>query len=177
MLPTNDAIPLALLKMKESKLLSVAEAKARGYDPATIRELHANADARSEALSLIPVIESAFDGVPRPIITLSVAKGYDDEWNLSDERVAELNALDSEQRWQEVSDQAMESRQEYFTFSDSEGWRFYLPAFMCHYIRNFPECGWDDVRTACERRTHFELLDEDQLRCVDQFLDLCSRYE
>ncbi|MEO5916356.1 MAG: DUF6714 family protein [Luteolibacter sp.] len=163
--------------MTEPEKLTAAEGKVRGYDPATVCQLQAAEIARSEARALIPEIESAFDGVPRPRITLSVARGYDDEWNLSEERVAELNALDPEQTWQEVPDQAIEGSQEYFTFSDPCGWLFYLPAFMCHCLRKFPDRGWEAVRLACERRTHFDLLGVDQLRCVDRFLHLCSRHD
>lgn len=157
--------------------ITSVEAKARGYDVASVRQYEAIERARSEALILIQEIESAFDGVPRPETTLSVARGYDDEWNLSVERIAELNAQDLEQVWQEVSDGSIQSCQEYFTFSDPPGWLFYLPAFMCHYLRSFPDCGWSAVRQACQLKSHFELFNEDQRRCVERFLDLCSRHE
>jgi hypothetical protein len=157
--------------------ITAAEAKARGYDPASVRQYEAIERARAEALKLIPDIEAAFEGVPRPQITLSVAKGYDDEWNLTDERIEELAAQDPERVWQDVSDEALEARQEYFTFSDAAGWLFYLPAFMCHYLRRFPADDWDAVYQACGRRTHFDLLNEAQLRCVDRFIELCRKHQ
>jgi hypothetical protein len=111
------------------------------------------------------------------MITLSVARGYDDEWNLSDERIEELRGHDPEEDWREVSDEVIGGSYEYFTFADPAGWRFYLPAFMCHHLRNFPGSGWDAVLLACRRRTHLGLLDEAQLQCVERFLDLCNRHE
>lgn len=160
-----------------TEFITAAEAKSRGYDAATVLQYEAIERARAEALQLIPVIEVAFEGVPRPQTTLSVAKGYDDEGDLSVQRIEELTALDTECVWQDVSDEAMEARQEYFTFSDPPGWLFYLPAFMCHYLRNFPDAGWDAVYQACQRKTHFDLLSEAQLQCVDRFIELCGRHQ
>ena len=58
---------------KMSDDITAAEAKGRGFDPATIRGYEAVDLARSEARLLIPLIESAFDGVhARPQTTLSV---------------------------------------------------------------------------------------------------------
>lgn len=160
-----------------SDFITAAEAKARGFDPATVRQYDAIERARAEALQLIPAIEVAFAGVPRPRTTLSVASGYDDEWNLSDERIEELNARDPERVWQDVTDHAIEACQEYFTFSDPPGWLFYLPAFMCHYLRNFPNNDWDAVYQACQRKTHFDLLNEAQLECANRFLELCGKHQ
>jgi hypothetical protein len=163
--------------MNDCKEITVAEAKARCYDPVSVERAALNEAARHEAAALILEIEAAFAGVPRPVVTLSVARGYDDEWSLSEDRVQELNSKDTETTWQEVSDEAIQCCQEYFTFSDPEGWRFYLPAFMCHYLRHFPGCGWDAVYWACVRRDHVELLSRPQLRCLDRFTELCHKYE
>ena len=162
--------------MSKSQRVSSSEAKARGYDPAAIERIRVAESANAEAAVLIPEIEAAFDGVPRPRITLSVAKGFDDEWNLSEGRIEELAATDPETTWQDVPDESIEGRQEYFTFSDPEGWRFYLPAYMTHCLRSFPDCGWGAVLTACFNRMHVDLLTEAQLRCVDQFVELCRRH-
>ena len=127
---------------------------------------------------LIRRIERAFDGVPRPRITKSVARGFDDEWFLSDERGRELHALDREQRWQDVTEDDIRSFQEYFTFADAEGWRFYLPAHMVYYLRGFPDYAWDAVYWALsspDRR--LELLDAEQLQCVQEFLQLIHEAE
>ncbi len=123
--------------------------------------------------NLLLRIGAAFEGVPRPRITKSVARGYDDEWNLSDERIAELQALDPEKRWQEIDEDGIRLYQEYFFFSDAEGWRFYLPAHMTYYLRNFPDYGWDAVYTAlCNPESKLAALSPDQRSCVQQFIDL-----
>lgn len=162
--------------MNDERLTS-ADAKARGFDRATIARIEQVEEARSAAKALIPLIKIAFPGIPRPKVTLSVARGYDDEWNLSEERITELTALDSEQTWEDVSDFAIETHQEYFNFSDAEGWVFYLPAYLCHYLRGFPECDWDAVHDACETPRHPGLLNEEQLLLIDRFLDLCRKYK
>lgn len=126
---------------------------------------------------LLQRISTAFAGVPRPAITHSVARGYDDEWFLSPERGSELAALDSERSWTEVTDGAIERFLEYFTFSDAAGWRFYLPAHMSYYLRHFPHCRHDAVYWACTKRDRFDLLTPEQVACVDEFLTLIHAHE
>ena len=67
--------------------LSSADARARGYDRDNIVRIELEEKARSAAQVLIGEIEKAFRDIPRPRITLSVARGYYDEWNLSEDRV------------------------------------------------------------------------------------------
>jgi hypothetical protein len=157
--------------------ITPAEAKARGYDSMEVARIQRKHEARSEALELISEIQKAFCGVPRPKVTLSVARGYDDEWVLSEKRITELQSLDQEQTWEEVADAAMESQQEYFTFSDAEGWRFYLPAYLCHALREFPESHWPAIENACESQRDMDLLNEEQMKCIVQFLALREKYE
>lgn len=127
--------------------------------------------------ALLSRIAREFRDVPAPRITLHVARAYDDEWTVSQERGEELQAEDPEASWQEVSDEKIECFQEYFTFSDSEGWRFYLPAFMSHFLREFPSRGFDAVCSAVRRPDDkLELLTEGQRRCVDEFKALCDSY-
>jgi Family of unknown function (DUF6714) len=121
---------------------------------------------------LLERIAVAFADVLRPAITHSVARGYDDEWTLTPERGRELAARDPEHSWDEVSDRAIENFQEYFSFSDAEGWRFYLPAHMSYYLRHFPRCGYYAVYDACVSRRYFDLLTPEQVACVDEFLAL-----
>ena len=154
------------------------ELRARGTRKEAIAELY---DlwlvAHSEAMNLAARLPEVFGDPPRPRVTLHVARGYDDEWVLSDERVAELAALDPEQHWTEVPAEATRQFQEYFTFSDAEGWRFYLPAFLRHYLADFPLCGWDAVHTACQTRKHFDLITEPQVAFIDEFLALCQTWD
>jgi hypothetical protein len=134
--------------------------------------------SRERITQLIERIKRAFEGVPRPQITKSVARGYDDEWNLSDERIRELQAEDPEQRWQDVTEDDVRFFQEYFTFSDAEGWRFYLPAHMIYYLRGFPHYGWDAVYWALSHpEPKLELLSTEQSECVREFLSLVNEEE
>jgi len=133
--------------------------------------------AHAEAQELAARLPLVFGDPPRPGITLHVARGYDDEWFLSEERFTELSALDPEEHWFEVTADAAYSFPEYFTFSDSEGWRFYMPAFLRHYLAEFPLSRDDTVRVACEDRRHFDLFTADQVRFIDEFLALCRTWE
>lgn len=127
--------------------------------------------------ALLQRIAVAFAGVPRPAITHSVARGFDDEWVLSLERGRELTALDSEQSWTDVTDEAVETFQEYFCFADAEGWRFYLPAHMSYYLRHLGACGSQAVYFACTRGDRLDLLNDEQLACVIEFLELVHAQE
>jgi hypothetical protein len=127
--------------------------------------------------TLLSRIGTEFLDIPAPRITLHVARAFDDEWIVSQEREDELKAEDPEASWLEVSDEKIECFQEYFTFSDSEGWRFYLPAFMCHFLRNFPNGGFVAVCSAVRQPDdRLELLTEGQRQCVDEFSALCDSY-
>ncbi len=123
--------------------------------------------AHAEAVKLAERIPAVFGDPPRPKITLHVARGYDDEWNLSEERIQELAALDPEQHWMEVSAES----------TQAEGWRFYLPAFLRHYLAEFPLPGWDAVYWACAERKHFDLITPEQAAFIDEFLNLCHAWE
>ena len=133
--------------------------------------------AHAEAVKLAERLPAVFGDPPRPRITLHVARGYDDEWNLSEERIQELAVFDPEQHWTEVSAESTNQFQEYFTFSDAEGWRFYLPAFLRHYLAEFPLAGRDAVYWACTERKHFDLITPEQVAFIDEFLSLCHTWE
>jgi hypothetical protein len=157
--------------------ISSAEARRRGYDPATIARIELDELAWREADELIQAIDRTFISIARPRITLRVARALDDEWNVSDERAAELSKEDPETDWREIPEEKTAAYQEYFTFSDSEGWRFYLPAFMTHYLREFPHYGCDAVYWACAGRTRFDHLTAEELAVVDKFVALCHKHE
>jgi hypothetical protein len=133
--------------------------------------------AHEEAMDLAARLPAVFGDPPRPLITLHVARGYDDEWFLSEERGTELAALDPERHWTEVPAGATREFPEYFTFSDPEGWRFYLPAFLRDYLSGFPLSGADEVKIACMQRTHFDLFNAAQIAFVDEFLALCLTWD
>ena len=84
---------------------------------------------------LIEIIEAAFDDVPKPEkITLRVARAADDY--VPEEKWPEIRALDSEARWQDVSDKDLEKYSDVECFLDASGFRYYLPAFMIWCIRH-----------------------------------------
>jgi hypothetical protein len=162
--------------MSLNEWIPSTEARARGYDSVSIARMERVEKVRAEGLRLIAQIEKALPSMPRPRITLSVARGLDDEWDLREERERELAAQDPEQSWQDVSDEDIETHGGYFTFADAEGWRFYLPAFMCHWLRTFPLGNWG-IESACESMAHTGLLDHEQMQCLVRFADFLRKHE
>ena len=75
-----------------------------------------------------------------------------------------------------MSDIKIETYQEYFTFGDDEGRRFYLPAFLRHYLHEFPYCGHDTVYWACTKPEQFGALTLEQTECVKEFMELCYEF-
>ncbi len=134
-------------------------------------------EARCEAEKLHKVIDETFTNIPKPLITQRVARALDDEWNVSVERSKELAKDDPETDWREVSKEKTEAFQEYFTFSNASGIRFYLPAYMTHYLSEFPGYGYDAVYWTCVRKADFEQLTESELKVIEDFLALCNKYE
>lgn len=57
--------------------------------------------------ALIERLKVVFADVPRPFITHRVARALDDEWEVSQGRAMEVAALDPEQTWMEISDEAI----------------------------------------------------------------------
>jgi hypothetical protein len=156
---------------------SLEEMRARGYDPVSLAKGKLIAMAHAEARDLIDAIKSAFQNIPRPAITLHVARGLDDEWHLSQERFAELRALDPEENWSELGPERTDAFPEYFTFSDDEGWLFHLPAFMCNELDGFPEdTRGDEAYWACVGKEHLGLFNEEQMACVSRYVALSHKY-
>jgi hypothetical protein len=157
--------------------ISSTEARERGYDPAEIARIEQDEEGRREADALRKLVDQTFASIPKPTTTLRVARALDDEWNISTARATELALQDPEIDWREVSKEKTETYQEYFTFSDPAGWRFYLPAYMSHYLAEFPGYGYDAVYWACTDQKNAGDLTKAELAVVDQFLELCHRYE
>ncbi|QIF01784.1 DUF6714 family protein [Roseimicrobium sp. ORNL1] len=153
------------------------ELRSRGYDRAALDQYDQWREAHREAQVLAARLPQVFGNPPRPRITLNVATGLDNEWNLADERIAELSARDPEQHWMEVTAEAVRDCRHYFTFSDAEGWRFYLPAFLQHGLAGFPNGDHDAVYHACVSRKHVDLLTTEQLAFLDEFTALCHKWQ
>ena len=157
--------------------ISSAEAMQRGYDPGEVARIRLAEEGNREANHLRDIIHRVFTLIPKPLITLRVARALDDEWTVSAERAIELAWEDAEDDWRTVPREKTEAYQEYFTFSDPPGWRFYLPAFMCHYLEEFPGYGYDAVYWACVQRDKLTALTPDEIAVVDKFVALCHKYE
>jgi hypothetical protein len=153
------------------------ELRSRGYDAVTLAQYDLWREAHREAQVLAARLPKVFGDPPRPVITRSVARGFDDEWQLTEGRIAELSALDPEQHWMDVTEEEAQGYQEYFTFSDAEGWRFYLPAFLRHYLAGFPTYGSDAVYWACVSKNHIGLLSKEQVAFLDEFAALCHAWQ
>lgn len=159
----------------EEILFDPEEAKARGFDARGVALARYSQEAHAAAVGLLGEVEAAFAGVPRPRITLSVARAYDEEWNLSPEREAQLRACDPEQDWREA-DVSQTSASWYFNFSDAEGCRFYLPAFLKRELECFPFSGRDGILWLFENPSRTALLSAAQMACLERFATLCERY-
>lgn len=157
--------------------ISSTEARERGYDPSEIARIEQAEEGQREAEELRQIIDQVFASSKKPATTLRVARALDDEWTVSPNRAAELALEDPETDWRDISKEKTENYQEYFTFSDPPGWRFYLPAFMSHYLSEFPNYGYNAVYDACSSRKYICDLTTDEISVVDRFLDLCHRYE
>lgn len=78
---------------------------------------------------LIAEIIAAFDGVSREDgTTLHEAESIDNRESGEENRAA--RRLDSEQRWQDVPDIAINACCSALSFMDAKGFRYYIPAFL-----------------------------------------------
>jgi len=83
---------------------------------------------------LIAEIVAAFDGVAREDgVSLREGMVLDDYG--SDEACTAARLLDTDTRWQDVSDADMQRYDGVLTFSDAKGFRYYLPAYMLRDLR------------------------------------------
>src|SRR5438876_2661803 len=105
---------------------------------------------------LIAEITVAFDSVARGDgTTLHEAIAIDD-WKTAEEQLA-ARRLDTEQRWQDVPDDAIVACESALSFLDPKAFRYYLPAFMVCGLRNWENDAGRVVDT-CE----YHLLHESQ---------------
>lgn len=163
--------------MKVNKQISSRQAVERGYGTEEVEKIKVLEQAQVSAGVLIDEVLLAFPAsIPRPRITRSVARALDDEAAFNEQKILELAAADAEQQWPDLSDEDIEGDQGYFFNSDPEGWRFYLPAYLCHALRDFPS-GWPAVEYACETQRHVSLLYEAQLSCLNRFNQLRAKYD
>lgn len=89
--------------------------------------------ARTE---LIAAIEAAFTGVSREGGVSLHEAGVIDEGGSAAERL-EARLRDTENRWQDVPEEDLWKEMGEYTFLDSIGFRYYLPAFLILSVTHF----------------------------------------
>jgi len=128
---------------------------------------------------LLRQIEAAFDGVELGGgVSLHQARAIDD--CASDVEIRAARALDTERRWQDVSDKKLEHLSDTLSMMDAEGFRFYIPRFMTFALRNegsHSSAGdhaiyWTKAAERNENR--FGLLSEEQRAAIEDFADFFS---
>lgn len=121
-------------------------------------------------------IESAFQGVQLGNgVSLHQARAMDD-WE-HDATVAAARALDTEERWQDISDEKLHRLSDTLPFMDAEGFRFHIPRFMVFNLNNETSDSWayasaiywSDMR----ERTgdHLALLSNEQREVIQAFFE------
>ncbi|MBU44028.1 MAG: hypothetical protein CMN76_12470 [Spirochaetaceae bacterium] len=135
---------------------------------------------------VIELIQSAFDGVPQPDkLTLHVAEAHDN-WDYDNDAIHWKK--DHKGPWQDVPDDHLEECQFALSYLDPVGFRYYLPAFMVWYLRNYSHPGrvpLDNALYALERSVHepkrkefddkkYSLFSEEQLRACAAFVRLLA---
>ncbi|OHC21964.1 MAG: hypothetical protein A3J71_13270 [Pseudomonadales bacterium RIFCSPHIGHO2_02_FULL_60_43] len=134
---------------------------------------------------LISTIEEAFGGVLQPQgITLHVAEAHD---NYDYEHDEQHRQKDFMGRWQDVPIEHIEKCQAALSFVDRVGMKFYLPAYMIWFLKNFGtstiltdhtlyslDNHAQDKQLAEYHRERFSLFTAEQLRACALFVKFCA---
>jgi hypothetical protein len=133
---------------------------------------------------IVEMVQLAFEDVRLGNgISLHQADVVDDYGTRAEFDAAKLH--DPETRWQQIPTSKIERFCGSMTFLDSEGFRFYLPAFIIYGLNTFnPDFGSmeaDGVLFAAEsysdsHKDNFAILNTEQLRAVASFLKFTSLY-
>ena len=132
--------------------------------------------------ALLQRIEAAFANVPRPTkVTKRVAREFDDEPIVTEQRRASLYAKDTEQHGKDLSGEDLATYQDVCLWLDEEASLFYFPAFMFHNLIDEQPFGWcsaDNIAWIyCTRPEQLRLFNDEQLRCVTDFVALRTAHE
>ena len=128
---------------------------------------------------LLRQIESAFDGVELGGgVSLHQARAMDDYESPSE--IAAARTLDTESRWQDISDEKLDRLSHTLAHMDAEGFRFHIPRFMTYALLNegsgsfatFSPIYFTEKSRRSDTRTN--LLSEDQRAAVEAFADFYS---
>jgi hypothetical protein len=118
---------------------------------------------------VISAIHSAFKDVTREdAITTHEAEAMD---AYSDRKSARL--LDTDKRWRDVPDSAIEECQDVFCYLDPKGFRYYIPAYMIWSLQNYESNSAMSTIYAlsASNRDRFGLLDPAQREAICAFLE------
>ena len=125
---------------------------------------------------LLHQIEAAFDGIELGRgVSLHQARAADDYASAADVEAA--RALDSESRWQDITDEKLNRLADTLPLMDAEGFRFHIPRFMIFALLNEGARSWARdtaiywTDTAERPGEHLSLLSEDQRRAVEAFAE------
>lgn len=132
---------------------------------------------------LIAEITAAFDGVSREDgVSLREGRVLDDYG--TNEECAAARSLDTDTRWQDVSDADMQRYESSLSFMDAIGFRYHLPAYMARDLRLniHPQYGMSSdivpylnphlgTNLHGHAMDHFRLLTSTQGRAVCHFLE------
>ena len=125
-------IPGLQTAVREQDALWQCVADGLGHSPDALppAERYPTADTLRPAIA--ELITCAFDGVERVGLTMHEAdvQDFGGDW-------AEARRKDTDTRWQEVSDAAIEFCQTALGIVDTAGFRYYLPAYMIWTLNNF----------------------------------------
>ncbi len=136
-----------------------------------------------EAVTLFHRIEDEFAEVKGPPkITLSVARGIDDHKDYELDKLAV--AQKHHRHWKDVTDEEISHFHDCWSFMDAEAFKFYIPAFMVHYLfkevfdkqlpLSLPEPFWLTMLSI--DYVKINLLNESQLNLVSTFFDLIYKH-
>lgn len=135
---------------------------------------------------LIKFIEEVFDGVEQPLeITLQVAEIHDDYDYDNDE---EHRKNDFFGRWQEIPSEHIKKCQTALSYVDKVGMRYYLPAYMVWYLKNYGNSDEvytdhtlysldnhpNDARLSEYHKERFSLFNPKQLKACALFVRFCG---
>ena len=132
---------------------------------------------------LIAEITAAFDGVSREGgIALSEGAVIDDYG--CDEERAEARLLDTDTRWQDVTDDDITQHWASLEFTDAIGFRYYIPAWMIKDLRGYnAQYGISSdavsyLRTPSNAHTKeiYRLLTPPQCKAIYHFVEFIANY-
>ncbi len=150
----------------------IRELKEGGYDRVLL-EARADSERWESANRLRGRIEDAFAGVTLGDgIGLMEGEGLDDYANA--EVLTRLHDQDERTDWHSLTSDDLDSYQSSISFTDGEGMRFHLPAWILAELRDEGIVGliWSLCRIGPHNEHQFSLLTPEQRSVVRDFLEL-----